>query len=102
MSSVFVSVLSAFWLSTGPVHEADIRTPDDEAVEDKGPVLLVGAVGAEVYVNDELVGTLPGYVDLEEGIHFFKTIDESGEECSLGRDVRFYEGGPPPVIHIDC
>jgi hypothetical protein len=103
MSSVFLPFFAAVWFSTGPVVDANIQTPDDETSdESEGVVLLVGMIGAEVYVDEQLVGTLPGYIELVEGIHFFKVVDDSGDECMVGRDIRFYQGGPPPVIHIDC
>ena len=70
--------------------------------EIKGKVLVVGDRGVEVFVDDEFKGTLPGYISMPEGIHFFTAIDGDGEECTIGRDIRFYQGGPPPVIHITC
>ena len=50
-----------------------------------------GLIGAEVYVDDELVGTLPGYIDLVEGIHFFK----------VGRGDRAEEDPKGPHLVLD-
>ena len=82
--------------------EPEAITWQDTQQDDQGLVLVIGLPGSEVYVDDQHMGSIPGNVKIGEGIHFFKMVTPDGQSCTVGRDIRFFREGAPPVVHIQC
>ena len=82
--------------------QAEPMSWQDTQLDDQGLVLVVGLPGSQVYVDDQHMGSIPGNVKIGEGIHFFKMVTPEGQSCTVGRDIRFFREGAPPVVHIQC
>ena len=100
MTLKLITLLSSMWFSIGP-KEAEPPTWEETQRNTEGLVLVIGAPGAKIYVDKQPMGEIPKTIALEEGIHFFKMVVDD-QECTVGRDIRFYRNGPPPVVHIQC
>ena len=66
-----------------------------------GQVIIVGAVSAELYIDDNFVGTLPTMLSISEGTHVFRAVDPQGVSCTVQERVSF-EGGGSPTVNVEC
>jgi len=98
-----------------PGYHTDARTVDMQTGSmavpfELGPVVVTGKVnilggtgtsGAELYIDQNIVGKLPATTSLSEGTHTFEVLLADGTRFSQVLNIRFEEPGRPVTVTLN-
>ena len=67
-----------------------------------GQVNVYGPMGFRVSVDGHDMGPMPVTVQVSEGVRQFKLSGESGEACTIPKEVAFRSPGRPETVTLQC
>ena len=72
-----------------------------EKIVQEGQVMVYGALGAKLFVDDTAMGNLPMTLNLKEGSYQFRAVTDSGAECVVSSEITF-TGSQIPRVNLGC
>ncbi len=67
-----------------------------------GQVNVYGPMGFRVSVDGHDMGPMPVTVQVSEGVRQFKLSGESGEACTIPKEIAFRSPGRPETVTLQC